>query len=235
MGDKAVVAGANAFQKAGDTITSGINSLGAGVNAAAGAGAKAVSGAAGVLASTTATSTGAVAAANTAGATTLMSSLGPILAVLAVIAVIAALVNVKKSKSDSQIPSTITTTTSPIATDASRAMPANLNSAPMAINSMPKMAIGGLRDRVPTMLEPGEFVIRKPMVNRIGTPALESMNATGAMPNAAPIINIKNEGSPKDATASPPRFDGEKYVIDIVMRDLANNGPIRKSLRGGSI
>ena len=58
------------------------------------------------------------------------------------------------------------------------------------------------------------------------------MNATGKMPGDV-SINIQNEGSPKDAEAQQPRFDGEKFVIDVVMRDLSNNGPIRKSLRAG--
>jgi len=48
------------------------------------------------------------------------------------------------------------------------------------------------------------------------------------------VVNITNEGTPQEATASQPMFDGEKYVIDIVTRDLRNNGPIRKSLRGGA-
>ena len=95
------------------------------------------------------------------------------------------------------------------------------------------MASGGmLRDRVPALLEPGEFVIRKPMAKAIGGPALNAMNATGSMPGNV-SINIQNDGTPKDAEASRPRFDGEKFVVDIVMRDLRNNGPIRKSLRAG--
>jgi len=52
---------------------------------------------------------------------------------------------------------------------------------------------------------------------------------------AGPVsVNIQNEGTPKDAEASAPRFDGEKFVVDIVLRDLSNNGPIRKSLRAGA-
>ena len=95
------------------------------------------------------------------------------------------------------------------------------------------MASGGmLRDRVPALLEPGEFVIRKPAAKAIGGPALGAMNATGKMGGDV-SINIQNEGSPKDAEAQQPRFDGEKFVIDVVMRDLSNNGPIRKSLRAG--
>jgi hypothetical protein len=48
-------------------------------------------------------------------------------------------------------------------------------------------------------------------------------------------VNVTNNGTPQEATASPPKFDGEKFVIDIVTRDLANNGPIRRSIRGGAI
>ena len=98
-------------------------------------------------------------------------------------------------------------------------------------------SVAGVRDRVPALLEPGEFVIRKPMVNKIGTNNLMSMNATGAMPEGggAPTINITNEGTPKNAEASAPRFDGEKYVIDIMLRDFENNGPIRRSMRAGAV
>jgi hypothetical protein len=90
------------------------------------------------------------------------------------------------------------------------------------------------RDRVPAMLEPGEFVIRKQSAERIGMPALQAMNATGeaGMGSGNVFVNLTNEGSPKQAEASAPRFDGEKYVVDIVMRDFANNGPIRRTLRG---
>lgn len=96
------------------------------------------------------------------------------------------------------------------------------------------MAAGGmLRDRVPALLEPGEFVMKKAATKGIGEPALNRMNATGSAGGNV-VVNIKNEGTPQDATASQPRFDGEKFVIDIVTRDLRNNGPIRKSMRGGA-
>lgn len=96
------------------------------------------------------------------------------------------------------------------------------------------MAAGGMvRDRVPTMLEPGEFVMKRSSTSDIGVPALNQMNATGKTSGGNVLVNITNQGTPQDATASEPRFDGEKFVIDIVTRDLRNNGPIRKSLRGG--
>ena len=96
------------------------------------------------------------------------------------------------------------------------------------------MASGGMmRDRVPALLEPGEFVMKRSAARGIGTPALNQMNATGSAGGNV-VVNIKNEGTPQEATASQPVFDGEKFVVDIVTRDLRNNGPIRKSLRGGS-
>lgn len=177
------------------------------------------------LAAATASSSGQVALANTAGATTLMSSLGPILAVLAVIAAIIGIFGGgKKSGSSNTKSSVLDAANSP-----------SVVSSTTSLGSVPKMVSGGmLRDRTPALLEPGEFVIRKPIARKIGASNLAAMNATGKTnQNSAPVINIKNEGTQKDAQASAPRFDGDKYVIDVIMRDLSTNGPIRRTLRGG--
>ena len=98
-----------------------------------------------------------------------------------------------------------------------------------------RMAAGGMnRDRVPALLEPGEFVMKRSSARSIGEANLQSMNSTGQMGGNV-SVNIVNQGTPQEATQqSQPRFDGEKFVIDIVTRDLRNNGPIRKSLRGSS-
>ena len=98
-----------------------------------------------------------------------------------------------------------------------------------------KMAAGGMnRDRVPALLEPGEFVMKRSAARSIGDANLNSMNSTGQMGGNV-SVNIVNQGTPQEATQqSQPKFDGEKFVIDIVTRDLRNNGPIRKSLRGAS-
>ena len=98
------------------------------------------------------------------------------------------------------------------------------------------MAAGGAmrRDRIPAMLEPGEFVIRKPMAKAIGGPALHAMNGTGKglTPNIEVVVN--NQGTPKDAQANvKPQIDVDKMVVEIVTRDIRNNGPIRKTLRAG--
>jgi hypothetical protein len=94
--------------------------------------------------------------------------------------------------------------------------------------------VNGLRDRVPAMLEPGEFVLRKQAAQGIGQPGLQAMNAGGGTGMGNIQVNIKNEGTPQESQASSPKFDGEKYIIDIVSRDLQNNGPIRRQMRSGT-
>jgi len=98
-----------------------------------------------------------------------------------------------------------------------------------------RLAAGGMmRDRVPALLEPGEFVMKRSSARSIGEGNLNAMNATGQMGGNV-SVNIVNQGTPQEATQqTQPRFDGEKFVIDIVTRDLRNNGPIRKSLRGAT-
>jgi len=99
-----------------------------------------------------------------------------------------------------------------------------------------KFAAGGMqRDRVPAMLEPGEFVVRKPAVQAAGgMGAMQQLNATGQMGGPPVSINVTNEGQPKEAEQQgPPKFDGDKMVVDIVLRDLRTNGPIRRAMRGG--
>lgn len=246
MGDAAVDQGGAAMAQLGATVSASSASAVTAINAAAGrlgaalgglgtsvggsaqaagaqaqaggaAGATAISGSGTVLAGATQTSSGTVAAANVSGASTLMASLGPILAVLAVIAFIMSIFGGKKKSSSSPTLDKVNTAT---------VIPSS---------SMAQMASGGMkRDRIPTLIEPGEFVIRKPIARKIGASNLAAMNATGKTnQNSAPVINIKNEGTQKDAQASAPRFDGDKYVIDIIMRDLSTNGPIRRTLRGG--
>jgi len=95
------------------------------------------------------------------------------------------------------------------------------------------MASGGMmRDRVPALLEPGEFVIRRPAAKAIGGAALGAMNATGkASPNIS--VNVNNQGAPKTVAVAPPKMNGDKVILDIITRDLRNNGSIKKSLRRG--
>jgi hypothetical protein len=96
------------------------------------------------------------------------------------------------------------------------------------------MAGGGAvmsRDRVPALLEPGEFVIRRPAAKAIGGAALGAMNATGKAPSIS--VNVNNQGAPKTVAVAPPKMNGDKVILDIITRDLRNNGSIKKSLRRG--
>ena len=98
-----------------------------------------------------------------------------------------------------------------------------------------KMAAGGAirpRDRVPALLEPGEFVMRRPAAKAIGGAALNHMNATGKTLTPPNIeVNLNNQGAPKNVSAAAPKVQGDKIIIDMITRDLRNNGPIKKSLR----
>ena len=99
-----------------------------------------------------------------------------------------------------------------------------------------QMAIGGyasMRDRVPALLEPGEFVIRRPSAMAIGGDALNQMNATGKTPTNNVMVNVTNQGTPQQPTGKPVvTRQGENLVVDIVLRDMQNNGPIRRTMRG---
>ena len=97
-----------------------------------------------------------------------------------------------------------------------------------------RMASGGLmRDRIPAMLEPGEFVIRKPMAKAIGGPALNAMNAHGTMGGPQNVVvNMHNEGTAQETSEQPSvQVSPETIIVDIVTRDLKNNGPIRQGIR----
>ena len=105
----------------------------------------------------------------------------------------------------------------------------------IASGGLVHMASGGqMRDRVPAMLEPGEFVIRKPMAKAIGGPALSAMNAHGTMPNNPNVVvNMNNQGTPQESEGKPNvQVTPEAIIVDIVTRDMQNNGPIRRSIRG---
>ena len=93
--------------------------------------------------------------------------------------------------------------------------------------------VNKLRDRVPALLEPGEFVIRKPAAKAIGGSALNQLNATGKM-NSNPnvTVNVQNNGTPQEVETSTVRNDMGQLVIDLVVKDIQNNGRVRKAMRG---
>jgi hypothetical protein len=98
-----------------------------------------------------------------------------------------------------------------------------------------RFAGGGLkmRDSVPSLLEPGEFVMKKSSVDSIGRSAMERMNATGKASGATNIkVQVENQGQPKEAEQGQTQMDGETAIVKLILKDLNSNGPIRRSIRG---
>ncbi len=95
---------------------------------------------------------------------------------------------------------------------------------------IPRFHIGGLSsDERAAVLQTGEYV-----VSRKGVAALDRINkgeAAGGNVNVA--VTIENQtGRPVDAQASGAKFDGEKYVVSVVMKNYEQGGALRNLLSG---
>lgn len=105
--------------------------------------------------------------------------------------------------------------------------------------NLSKYAAGGLvgngRDRIPALLEPGEFVLRKQAVDSMGIDNAIRLNSTGNMGGNGDIeveVNINNNGTSQTAVGTPAvRRENGKIVVDIILEDLRNNGPINRQIR----
>jgi hypothetical protein len=109
---------------------------------------------------------------------------------------------------------------------------ANLANGGLITKSMNKLK--GLRDSVSAMLEPGEFVLRKPIVDKLGVDTLNKVNAgSGNMGGDTNVeVNITNNGTPVNVTATPVvRRENEKIIVDVILEDIRTNGPIRQQIR----
>jgi len=92
-----------------------------------------------------------------------------------------------------------------------------------------------LRDRIPAFLEPGEYVLRKDAARRIGMSELNRLNRghQSSMPQGNIQVNVNNQGTSQEPSEQPQiRFDGRKAIVDIFLKDMSSNGPIRQSIRG---
>ena len=98
-------------------------------------------------------------------------------------------------------------------------------------------ASGGLvtspRDSVSAMLEPGEFVLRKQAVDRMGLDNAIRLNSTGDAGGDIDIeVNINNNGTSQTTIGTPEvRRENGKIVVDIILEDLRTNGPINRQIR----
>lgn len=52
----------------------------------------------------------------------------------------------------------------------------------------------------------------------------------GGMPGV--MINIENNGNPVDAEVTQTRYDGENYVVNVVMKELSRPSRLRQAVRG---
>lgn len=105
----------------------------------------------------------------------------------------------------------------------------------------------GTSDSIPAMLSNGEYVIRSAAVDRIGIATLNRLNKVGHFadgglvgsaggggfgPNV--VVNIENQtGVPVTAEQQSSEFDGERWVIGVVMRGIANNTMGMRTLMQG--
>lgn len=108
-------------------------------------------------------------------------------------------------------------------------------------------------DSIPAMLSDGEYVIKADAVRKIGLPVLDAINAgtvprfaqggyvsqgsgtntpVNGMPNV--IVNITNEsGVPMTAEETSSSFDGESYIVTVMMNAIATNKMgIRTTMKG---
>lgn len=102
--------------------------------------------------------------------------------------------------------------------------------------SVRRFAPGGsaLRDNVLARLEPGEFVVRKQAVRNIGVSALQNINRGGSGGGGGNVqVNITNNGTAQETEDKPKiKFDPEKMIIDIILKDIKSNGPVRQGIKG---
>lgn len=93
--------------------------------------------------------------------------------------------------------------------------------------------VSNLRDSVPAMLEEGEFVLRKAAVDRMGIDNAYKLNASGDIGGETNVeVNITNNGNPVSVAETPRiRKENGKIVLDIILEDIRNNGPIRQQIR----
>lgn len=94
------------------------------------------------------------------------------------------------------------------------------------------------------LVHKGEYVLNAKATQRIGRAKLDQLNgyadggyvgAQTAPSMGAPsvVINMVNQSrQPLQAEQSQPRFDGQKFVQDIILSDLRRNGPIAQGIRG---
>lgn len=89
----------------------------------------------------------------------------------------------------------------------------------------------------------GEYVLNQDATRRVGVSKLDQINrgyANGGLVGGSGLggtsqfeVNITNTGGQQMAVQSAsPRFDGEKLILDVMLRDAQRNGPYIRQLKG---
>ena len=97
----------------------------------------------------------------------------------------------------------------------------------------------GTSDSIPAWLSNGEYVMSADAVSRLGIPFLNALNrgeaphfanggyvgtSTGTNGNPPVVINLHNEsGMQMEAEQTGSGFDGESYVVNVVLNAVATN------------
>ena len=105
----------------------------------------------------------------------------------------------------------------------------------------------GTSDSIPAWLSNGEYVIKADTVSKYGKGFFDRLNAghfaTGglvgsskaatsapAQPVAVSVEVVNQTSQPVSAQAGPVKFDGEKYVQQVILSDIRRGGPISRAL-----
>jgi hypothetical protein len=92
----------------------------------------------------------------------------------------------------------------------------------------------GTSDSMLARISDGEYIVRNSSVDSVGVDTLDYINRNGTLPSGDTNIevNIINKGQPVDTETEPKVtiIDG-KMVIDVVLKDLRTNGPIKRSIK----
>ena len=92
----------------------------------------------------------------------------------------------------------------------------------------------GTSDSMLARISDGEYIVRNSSVDNVGLPTLDYINRNGALPNGDTNVevNITNNGQPVDVQGEPNvTIQDGKVIIDVILKDLRTNGPIRKTIK----
>jgi hypothetical protein len=96
---------------------------------------------------------------------------------------------------------------------------------------VPRYHVGGLSgDERPAILQTGEGVL-----SRRGMANLGALNGgmAGGGGNVNVVINLENEsGTPVKAEQSGVKFDGESYIVGVVLKNIDSYGSLRHAIQG---